>query len=293
MPSHYAHYYFGNEVIRVMPGDVKNIISSKSRCLDAYRTGLQGPDFLAFYRPWRNNPLKQEGRRIHNATGAEFFRRAIPILRENPQPEAYSYIFGCINHFILDAACHPVVSEYMNSTGLSHGKIEREFDSYILRLCGKSPKKLRLETLFPHDPELDPIISRFYSVTTPGRTGEAIDTMTRILNLFADPNKSHRRNLYRLFTLLPVRSLNKTRDMIYFEKPEPKAAECSKMLFNTLNKAVLNAASEMDAFMDSLLLDEPLGEVFRFNFLGKEMSEPSGEATAPVDPSVQTVHKSE
>lgn len=272
MPSHYAHYYFGNEVIRVMPGDAKNIISSNPQCLDAYRMGLQGPDFLAFYRPWRQNALKQEGRKIHNASGAEFFRRSIPILRENPKPEAYSYIFGCINHFILDAACHPVVSEYMGSTGLSHGKIEREFDNYILRLCGKSPKKLQLEVLFPHDPKLDQIISQFYSVTTPDRTKEAINTMAYILGLFSDPKKSHRRNLYRLFTVLPSKSLNKTRDMIYFEKPESKAAECNKKLFNTLNKAVLNAASEMDAFMDSLLLDKPLADVFQVNYLGVETS---------------------
>ena len=40
MPSHYAHYYFGKEVIRVMPGDAKDIINSNATSIDAYMIGL-------------------------------------------------------------------------------------------------------------------------------------------------------------------------------------------------------------------------------------------------------------
>jgi hypothetical protein len=268
MPSHYAHYYFGNEVIRVMPNDVKNIISTNSECLDAYRMGLQGPDFLAFYRPGFPNALKKEGRQIHNAPGKLFFQRAIEILKENPTPESYSYIFGCINHFILDSLCHPIVTESMKLTELTHSKIEREFDNHILRICRKSPTRLKLRALFPHDEELDSIIARFYQSTTKKNTQEAVDTMTDVLRLFAAPKKSSRRRLYRLFTALPMESLNKTRDMIYFEKPEAKLTETNKKLFDALNKAVMTASTELDAFLNCLLLDKPLSETFEVNYLG-------------------------
>ena len=58
MPSHYAHYYFGKEVIRVMPGDAKDIINSNATSIDAYMIGLHGPDFLAFYRAWAGKAVR-------------------------------------------------------------------------------------------------------------------------------------------------------------------------------------------------------------------------------------------
>ena len=51
MPSHYAHYYFGKEVIRVMPGDAKDIINSNATSIDADMRDLHDPDFLAVDRP--------------------------------------------------------------------------------------------------------------------------------------------------------------------------------------------------------------------------------------------------
>ncbi len=272
MPSHYAHYYFGNEVVRIMPGDVKDIINHNGDTLDAYTMGLHGPDFLAFYRPWKKNSLRTEGSRIHMAAGREFMRSAAAKLKKNPQPEAYSYVFGCITHFVLDACCHPIIDEYTVKSSLSHGKLEREFDNFILRICKKSPRRVNLDRLFPHNEHLDEIIAGFYQSATADKTHEAIETMNGILSAFSHPRRNTRRNIYRVLSLVPKKSIRESRDMIYREDEEPRAVECNGRLFDALNKAVTTAANELDAFMNYMLLDEPLDEFFSQNYLGTDLS---------------------
>ena len=53
MPSFYAHNRFGKEVCKELPKEIRQIIQEYP---SAYKAGLQGPDFLFFYRatsiPW-------------------------------------------------------------------------------------------------------------------------------------------------------------------------------------------------------------------------------------------------
>nr|WP_288796051.1 zinc dependent phospholipase C family protein [uncultured Mogibacterium sp.] len=268
MPSHYAHYYFGKEVIRVMPGDAKDIINSNATSIDAYMTGLHGPDFLAFYRPWHSNRLSREGRQIHHSAGRDFFERATGILRKNPSPETYSYVLGCVTHFILDAACHPLISEFMKETGQTHAKIERDFDSYILGICRKSPRKVNLDRVFPHSKKIDELISGFYESTNRRNTQEALETMNRVLTLFSRPNTATRNATYRILSAVPSRAIQSRRDMIYRDGDERRTSVSSVKLFDTLNKSVMPASAEMDSFMNHVLLDTPLDETFDLNYLG-------------------------
>lgn len=277
MPSHYAHYYFGKEVIRVMPEDVKDIINTDETSIDAYMMGLHGPDFLAFYRPWRHNALNREGKRVHQEPGRNFFENAALQLKDHPSSGAYSYIFGCITHFILDASCHPLVTEYMAETGLSHAKIEREFDNYILRICRKSPKRVNLRKVFPHSDKIDGLMADFYTGTTPKNTREAIDTMTQVLAIFASKKSSVRKAAYNTLSLIPSQSVKSRRDMIYQDKEEPLAESSNVKLFDALNKAVMIASREMDHFMDYVLLGTPLNDNFDFNYLGRIPSETASD----------------
>lgn len=277
MPSHYAHYYFGKEVIRVMPDDVKDIINTNETSIDAYMMGLHGPDFLAFYRPWKHNALNREGRRVHQEPGRNFFENASLQLKDHPTSEAYSYIFGCITHFILDASCHPLVTEAITETGLSHAKIEREFDNYILRICRKSPKRVNLRKVFPHSDRIDRLIADFYTGTTPKNTREAIDTMTQVLAIFASKKPSVRKAAYNTLSLIPSKSVKSRRDMIYQDQAEPLAEIGNVKLFDALNKAVMIASREMDHFMDYVLLGTPLNDNFDFNYLGRIPSETASD----------------
>ena len=53
MPSSYAHYRFGTQVLDLMPADIREPILRNRALFDA---GLQGPDFL-FFHSCRSNQL--------------------------------------------------------------------------------------------------------------------------------------------------------------------------------------------------------------------------------------------
>ena len=48
MPSTYAHYRFGQEVLKELPNDIKKIIIENK---ELYDIGLHGPDILFYYLP--------------------------------------------------------------------------------------------------------------------------------------------------------------------------------------------------------------------------------------------------
>ena len=54
MPSTYAHYRFGQEVLKELPNDIKKIIIENK---ELYDIGLPGPDLLFYYLPLKNNEI--------------------------------------------------------------------------------------------------------------------------------------------------------------------------------------------------------------------------------------------
>jgi len=269
MPSHYAHYYFGKEVIRVMPGDVKDIINTSRFCVKAYILGLQGPDILAFYRPYiLNNRLNREGSRIHHNSGSDFFSEAARRLKKDAGPEQYSYIFGCLAHYMLDSACHPIVTQYMAETGLTHAKIEREFDNYVLKICRKSPKGLDLGPILPEDPRLGKLIAPFYRKVSPKEIIESVHSMSRILSLMGSKNPRVRTAGYRILSAVPSEAVRSHRDMIVQDQECREALKSSVRLFDALNKSVMDTSVELDHLMDSILIGAPASERLQPDYLG-------------------------
>ena len=63
MPSAYAHYKFGKMVIPELPKDIKNVIKKYPA---PFKAGLQGPDFLFYYRAFSKNKINQIGVSIHH-----------------------------------------------------------------------------------------------------------------------------------------------------------------------------------------------------------------------------------
>ena len=58
MPSTYAHYRFGQEVLKELPNDIKKIIIENK---ELYDIGLHGPDLLFYYLPLKT---RSEERRV-------------------------------------------------------------------------------------------------------------------------------------------------------------------------------------------------------------------------------------
>ena len=68
MPSTYAHYRFGQEVLKELPNDIKKIIIENK---ELYDIGLHGPDLLFYYLPLKTNEINSIGYNMHEKTGKE------------------------------------------------------------------------------------------------------------------------------------------------------------------------------------------------------------------------------
>ena len=134
MPALYAHKYFGETVLNALPQPLKNDIALHK---EAFVLGTQGPDILFNHKPFSKNAIKQQGMDMHLRSAKDFFEKsAQKVAQAGNQSATSAYVAGFICHFMLDNACHPHIY-LLESKGVSHGRIESEFDKYLKRKNGE------------------------------------------------------------------------------------------------------------------------------------------------------------
>ncbi len=137
MPSTYAHYRFGQEVLKELPNDIKKIIIKNK---ERYDIGLHGPDLLFYYLPLKTNEINSIGYNMHEKTGKEVFDTFRKMMTSKKQINHYlAYYYGFICHFALDATCHGYIEKRIHESGVSHGEIEVEFDRFLMIEDGLNP----------------------------------------------------------------------------------------------------------------------------------------------------------
>ena len=75
MPTTYAHYRFGQDVLEQLPADQRAVLLAHRPIFDF---GVHGPDVLFYYRPMGKNPVNRKGYDCHSRTGRDFFTEACP-----------------------------------------------------------------------------------------------------------------------------------------------------------------------------------------------------------------------
>lgn len=96
MPSTYAHYRMGQEVIKQVSSPARDIIMKHKQLYDI---GLHGPDILFYYYPLVTNPVNAIGYGLHERSGKYFFGKATEIIETASDKEAaLAYIYGFICH---------------------------------------------------------------------------------------------------------------------------------------------------------------------------------------------------
>ena len=92
MPSTYAHYRMGQEVIKQVSSPACDIIMKHKQLYDI---GLHGPDILFYYHPLVTNPVNAIGYGLHERSGKYFFGKAAGIIETASDKEAaLAYIYG-------------------------------------------------------------------------------------------------------------------------------------------------------------------------------------------------------
>ena len=125
MPTTYAHYIFGSEVLYLLPEKYREI-AEKYRSL--YDTGVHGPDILFYYDALKKNEVVSYGRRMHFTPARDFFENAKKVYESHEDKEAMmAYILGFLTHFAFDSTAHGYVDRKAEVSEVTHNRVESEW----------------------------------------------------------------------------------------------------------------------------------------------------------------------
>lgn len=257
MPAIFTHVQFGKEVAATLPAPLKALVESHK---ESFYLGTQGPDLLFYHKPLKkkNNPVRQKGWDLHAESPEGFFLRAASLLLADeknfqegkflPTTADAAYVLGFLCHFTLDRQCHPSVDAH-SVDGLTHGKIESEFDKYQFRKIGRKPRGFNAATLFFPIEESKAASAKILNVPEQS-TERALKSMRTINRLF-----SHKCGFVHGFchALLTVVGMNRSfGDMFLHKKEDRRCAELLPKLSEQFNEAIPLAQEIICDFFENL-----------------------------------------
>lgn len=262
MPTTYAHYKFGDEVISALPRPLKGSIETHRELFDL---GVHGPDILFYYKVLLKNPVNSQGYALHEKMADVFFRHAVDVIAQSEDPAAArAYIYGYICHFALDSECHPYVEKMIHTSGLSHSEIEMEFDRLLLKEDYINPVRY-LATKHIH-PEMKNarVIAPFYEDVTPEQVEGALKGMIFWHKMLHAPNMTKRRLLFGAMKL--AGQYEDKHGMVMSLEPNPACKEYCQILKRLFAGGVPLAAGLIIQYQRTLFEGKELPERFHRTF---------------------------
>lgn len=244
MPSTYAHYRFGRDVMASTNGDVcRDIVEN----LDIYNIGLHGPDILFYHDALVKNRVNTIGFGMHDRPGKEFFGPARDVISDMEDASAgRAYLYGFICHFMLDSECHPYIEEKIASSGVSHTKIESEFDRMLLEKDGFNPFGKDLTAHIHPSTDISAVISQFLPDVTPDEVERSLREMITYNGYINTPSRLKRVMIER--KLKATGNLEDMGGMVIGLKPEPRCEDSNARLMDLYGNAVRPTAMLMESY---------------------------------------------
>lgn len=262
MPALYAHDRFGTLVTREARGDLKQIIL---RYNIQFRTGLQGPDPLFFYKAYKGNRVRRYGTYLHQVSALPFLRHGAAVIRKvGRDSKEYAYLLGYICHFILDSECHPFVAEAMEATGVGHLQIESEFEKHLLREENHDPILFPLADRMANDRLTAEAMDLFYPSLSVRELHTSLQYYKFAKKLFQA--KSPMREAITNLVLKLIGKYDSLKGLMHAHKDIPKCEPISLELEARLNAAVDLAAALLEDFDAYVSHGVRLPERFNRNF---------------------------
>lgn len=256
MPAIYAHYRFGNLILPKLPADVRGAIQRNRHLFDA---GLQGPDFLLYYRPASSNPVSDLSRTFHSQTGAVFFDAACRTLERTSTEAELAYLYGLLGHYCLDSYCHPLVDQQVKNHRVGHHAMESAFERYLLELDGVArPESYPRGRLLKLTKKECQTVSGFFPGTTPEQIREAFKSMRRFTGLMTCGNPLHRTAAK---AVLYVMGRERT-GLLLPSKAETGHRERNEALLDRFAQAMVQYPVLLEQVRDHITFREPFGEGF-------------------------------
>ena len=261
MPAIYAHRRFGEETAKLLSPSLQALIKTYE---EAFQLGTQGPDILFYYKPLKRNDTRSHGTAMHAKEGKEVFDELYEIWNTQGKAENafLAYVLGYLCHFTLDALCHKYIDDN-SSKALSHGKIESEFDKFILRKDGKKIRGYNTARAFSGENGCKEACALAMDEDEE-KIARAIQTIKTINGMF-----SCKVELFHGVAHLFLRLAKMERafgDMFLHKKDDPLCTEINEVLYKKWQTGIAVAVEIIEAFVSS---NTPItNELFRCNFSG-------------------------
>lgn len=263
MPSNYAHYRFGTQVLAGLPADVRRPIQRFRRLYDV---GLHGPDLFLYYNPLAKTTAGTLAAKYHGQTGREYFTRACKRLKLEPTEAGLAYLYGVLAHYCLDSVCHPFVLAHSGDGFVTHTELETEFDRFLLSLDGKEP---------PHAYDNSPhmkltrgecvTVSEFYPPSTPDNVYQSIRNMAFFTKTLAAPEGPKRSAVKKVLSLAGPAVCG----LLMTTRPNRSCAALDEEMLELYDQALELFPKLVDQLMAHMTYNALLGDDFAASFNGK------------------------
>lgn len=265
MPSTYAHYRFGHEVLDGLPEAIQAVIRGN---LDLYHIGLHGPDLLFYDRPLWSTPVNRVGYGTHERPGADFFVPAANLLAAKGFPEPHlAYLYGFLCHFALDRACHGYIDEKIAASGVRHTEIEVEFDRMLLLRDGKDPLRQSLTGHIHPSPASAAVIAGFFPPVTARQVYHAEKSFVFYNRLLLAPGRVKRGLIFTLFRL--TGNYTEMHGLVVNRTPNPLCADSDGVLDGLYRQAIPTARHLIGTWLDTARGERPWDDLYRYTFGSK------------------------
>lgn len=265
MPTTYAHWRFGDKCIRMLPDDLQNIILNNRAIFDY---GVHGPDIFFYYNCLKHNEVNRYGSAMHDIP----YKDTLAQIKENfkkteNKDMALSYLLGFTCHFTLDSYCHGFIEKVDETTPYSHGKIESQFDRYLLIKDGFNPVTKSVTDMFHPDKKMAKVISGLFNKFDEDIIYKTLKDQKLYLNLLKDNSDIKR---FFLTTAMDIAKVPSFKDLLITKENVEELKPINIRLNKYFDMALKHYPVLADSLIGYLSDKNELNTYFKHNFSFKK-----------------------
>ena len=265
MPTTYAHWRFGDKCIRMLPDDLQNIILNNRAIFDY---GVHGPDIFFYYNCLKHNEVNRYGSAMHDIP----YKDTLAQIKENfkkteNKDMALSYLLGFTCHFTLDSYCHGFIEKVDETMPYSHGKIESQFDRYLLIKDGFNPVTKSVTDMFHPDKKMAKVISGLFNKFDEDIIYKTLKDQKLYLNLLKNNSDIKR---FFLTTAMDIAKVPSFKDLLITKENVEELKPVNIRLNKYFDMALKHYPVLADSLIGYLYDKNELNTYFKHNFSFKE-----------------------